>query len=95
MQQVLREILQPVTKTGKYLKPFKFAIYLLLCKPMDIINYRRSKKSPADTLYFFYDLEVKPITYNFYWALAIAEARRKEYRLSQLKLSSYPGCHKA
>ena len=91
MRRVLREILQPVTKTGKYLKPFKFAIYVLLCKPMDIINYRRSKKTPTDTLYFFYDLEVEPITYNFCWALAIAEARRKEHRLSQLKIIIVPG----
>ncbi|MBW5802264.1 hypothetical protein FIV31_00165 [Coxiella endosymbiont of Ornithodoros amblus] len=91
MRRVLREILQPVTKTGKYLKPFKFAIYPLLCKFMDIINYRRSKKSHADTLYFFYDLEVEPITYNFCWALAIAEARRKEHRLLQLKIIIVPG----
>ncbi|MDE3400072.1 MAG: hypothetical protein PWK00_03485, partial [Coxiella burnetii] len=40
MRRVLREILQPVTKTGKYLKPFKFAIYVLLCKPMDILKGR-------------------------------------------------------
>lgn len=93
VRRILREILQPVTKAGQWLKLFRLPVYALLCKPIDKLNYLRakSKKKLLDTLYFFYDLEVEPITYNFCWALAIAEARRKKQQLSQLKVIIVPG----
>ncbi len=93
VRRILREILQPVTRVGKWLKPFSFLVYGVLCKPIDACNYLRlrSKKKSMNALYFFYDLEVEPITYNFCWALAIAEARRKKYQLSELKIIIVPG----
>jgi hypothetical protein len=84
-----------INRHRKWSKKLQFLTYILFAKPMNHFHYRkllqRQKAESPDTLYFFYDLEIEPITYDFIWALATAEARRKEHQLQKLKIIIVPG----
>ncbi len=85
--------MQPKTTLGKRLQLIGLVFNVIVNKPYDrlksIIN--TAPKNSRETLYFFYDLDVEPITYNFCWALAIAEAKRKRLGLKYLKVIIVPG----
>jgi hypothetical protein len=44
-----------------------------------------------NTLYLFYDLEVSPVTFDFGWALALAEQQRRELSLEKIHVVFVPG----
>ncbi len=92
LRRLYREILNPHTKLGTWLKPLQLPVRYLVAQPIAWLDKRLSQqKSLPDALYFFYDLEVEPVTYDFCFALAIAEARRQYDQLSQLKVIIVPG----
>lgn len=92
LRRVMRESMQPTTRWGQYFKPFAPWLYYALNKPIHFVQARRHlKESSKDTLYFFYDLEVEPITYDFVWALSVANAEREARNLSTLHVVFVPG----
>ncbi len=93
IRRIFREFIEPTTTVGKRLKPFFIFVYYLLNKPINFLFYVYSlmSKSSKNSLYFFYDFEVEPITYDFIWALCIANARRNELGLSNLRIVFVPG----
>lgn len=95
VRRIVREFVAPTTTLGQYLKPCSFFVYYLINKPMNFIltltSFHGNKESNSDCLYFFYDFEVEPITYDFSWALCIANARREELGLARLKVVFVPG----
>lgn len=92
LRRVYRELIAPTTAVGKRLKVFSFIIYSLINKPTNFLFSLFSPQNhPKDTLYFFYDFEVEPITYDFVWAMCIANAYREELKFSQLHIVFVPG----
>ena len=82
MRRIIREFVKPTTRLGKYIQPWSWCIYYLVSKPINFLFNIR--KNPQNSLYFFYDFEVNPITYDFVWALCIANAKREALGLSHL-----------
>jgi hypothetical protein len=97
LRRTLQEIIQPTAMKcpSKKLKKLAVPLYWLLCKPMNQFNYlmRALKNDQQNTLYFIYDLDVEPMTYNFCWALAIAEAQRQSQGLAELTIVVIAGRH--
>lgn len=92
MRRTVREFASPTTLVGKRLKAWSSVIYLLINKPINFVCTLVSSSSKLkDSLYFFYDFEVEPITYDFAWSLCIANARREELGLSYLRIVFVPG----
>lgn len=91
IRRVVRELTLPTTSLGKWLKPWFFFVHHLMSKPVNFLYTRTFRDTKEDSLYFFYDFEVEPITYDFVWALCIANARRDEMGLSGLKVVFVPG----
>lgn len=93
LRRILQEIAIPTTRVGKYLRPITLMAYYVVNKP---INYlyaliRLNNKPTEDCLFFFYDFEVEPITYDFAWALCIANAKRDKLGLSGIRIVLVPG----
>lgn len=92
VRRVAREFVTPTTSFGKRLKPYLFVFYIVFNKPVNYIYFLAKLRSKSkDSLYFFYDFEVAPITYDFAWALCIANARREELGLAYLRIIFVPG----
>ncbi len=89
-RRVVREFIKPTTKVGQCFKPISPFLYYVVSKPLNYI-LSKNKNVSSDTLYFFYDLEVEPITYDFVWALCVANAKRKELGLKVLHVVLVPG----
>lgn len=86
IRRAIREILQPRTRAGQCLLPLRWLVRILL------VPFNRAVSSTAkDTLFFMYDLDVEPITYDFWLALVIAEAKRCHLGLSFLQVVIVPG----
>ncbi|MDF1757005.1 MAG: hypothetical protein P1U74_01715 [Legionellaceae bacterium] len=92
VRRLARELTAPTTKLGRKLKPYTFFAYYLINKPIDRLSLLfSSSEKHKDCLYFFYDFSVEPITYDFIWALCIANARRIELELTSLRIVFVPG----
>lgn len=79
----------PETSLGKKIKPLNHTltkIFRLFSNPGLLWN-----KKSDDILYMFYDLEVSPITFDFCWALAIANKKRKLLGLKYIQVVFVPG----
>lgn len=92
-RRVFREFINPSTSVGQFLKPAASVIYYLINKPIDSLYslIKVDEKRSNRCLYFFYDFEVEPITYDFAWALCIANAKREALALPCLKIIFVPG----
>lgn len=94
---MLGRITQEANYGGKLLfsfaKPAVNVLQLLLLRPLSsYISLKRSRPAhPA--LYLFYDLEVSPITFDFSWALALANNRAKQLKSNGIHVVLVPGNH--
>ncbi len=94
VRRIVREFAEPTTVFGKHLKHYSFITHFIVSKPANFFySLTRSHLKSNDSLYFFYDFEVEPITYDFAWALCIANARREELGLANLRVVFVPGAH--
>ncbi len=92
VRRIVREFVVPTTSFGKRLKPVSYIFYVLVNKPINFLCFLTKLRAKSkDSLYFFYDFEVEPITYDFVWALCIANARREELGLTYLRIIFVPG----
>lgn len=85
--RLILEFRIPQTSLGKKLKFLNILIYKFLFK----LNKKNNLLLSKDTLYFFYDLEISPITYNFCEALAVANVHRIHKGLQYLYVVIVPG----
>lgn len=92
-RRIVREFIQPTTRLGRYFKPVFPLLYYLTSKPINFLraSHHCAKELSNDTLYFFYDFDVEPITYDFIWAMVVANARREELGLKFLTVVFVPG----
>ena len=88
IRRVVREFINPTTKSGHYLQPISFFIYYVINKPIDFFCYLEVKyrKTADDSLSFFYDLNVDPVTYYFAWVLSHANAYLNQLNLTTLNI---------
>lgn len=92
VRRVMQEFINPTTLYGKRLKPASSFVYYLVSKPVNFFCFLTKANTKANaTLDFFYDFEVEPITYDFAWALCIANATREVLGLSSLRVVFVPG----
>lgn len=93
IRRVMREWVNPTTRTGLFLQPITRLAHYLVSKPLDFFlsGVRSEKQTAKQSLYFFYDFEVEPVTYDFAWALCIANAKRDALNLIGLKVIFVPG----
>ena len=95
LRRLVREFIKPTTSLGQFLKPISPLIYHLISKPINWMNIKRVRNSfkytVTNTLYFFYDFEIEPITFDFVWALSVANAKREELSLDFLHVVFVPG----
>jgi len=89
VKRLIRELRVPETSLGKCLKPINKFFYGLFA-PL-FINPFTQREYSKKILYLFYDLEVFPITFDFCWALAIAEMERKKWGLQNVHVVFVPG----
>lgn len=92
VRRAVSELVKPTTSLGKYFRPFSSLIYVTISKPINYFSsFRFTAKKSKSSLYFFYDLDIEPITYDFVWALCIANAKREELGLTSLHVVFVPG----
>ena len=75
LRRLYQEILIPST-------PFSEMINTIIFTPIRIKKKIFPNKN--DTLYFVWDLRIAPITFDFYWGIAIAKCQLQEKRLRKL-----------
>lgn len=92
-RRVIRELISPTTQLGKNINFMSFPIYYVINKPINFLCglFKSNQEASRNGLYFFYDLDIEPVTYDFSWALCIANAYRLELGLSFLKIIFVPG----
>jgi len=94
IRRLVREFIKPTTSLGQYFRPMSSLLYHAISKPINFMYARVMFKDTAnDTLYFFYDFEIEPITYDFIWALCVANARREELGLRFMHVVLVPGSY--
>lgn len=91
MKRTVRELIRPSTFLGRRLPVPSSWTYRVFSQPMDRAVSLIKKSQQAETLYYFYDLDVEPITYDFIWALCVANAKKKELNLKYLHVLLVPG----
>lgn len=91
LRRMVRELINPTLIASRYIKPFSFLAHFLVTKINFLYSFRKNDISSMESLYFFYDFEVEPITYDFAWALCIANAKREELGLNYLRIIFVPG----
>lgn len=92
LSRLLQETRNQTSFIGHLLKPFMNMVYIIILYPINKAKFIFSaKKTNTDTLYLFYDLEVSPITFDFGWALALAEQERKKANLKKIYVVFVPG----
>jgi len=80
--RALRELRVPETPLGKRIHPPLKALGKLVIRKKDTANM---------SFFLFYDLEICPVTYDFAWALVIAEHKRRKLGLTKLHVVLIPG----
>ncbi|MDP3706001.1 MAG: hypothetical protein Q8R24_08850 [Legionellaceae bacterium] len=92
MRRIVREFITPTIIPRNVIKPFALVIHHLFIRPVNFFSsLKKSTINSKESLYFFYDFEVEPITYDFAWALCIANAKREELGLKYLRVILVPG----
>lgn len=91
IRRIVREFISPTTSFRRYYKFLSPFVYYLISKPSNFIAFCKSKDIANDTLHFFYDFDVEPITYDFAWALSVANAYRQKQGLRALQIILVPG----
>ena len=94
LARLLQESQNRASIIGKTIKPFMMILFWGLILPMNklkAISSLSPKVSLLDTLYLFYDLDVSPVTYDFSWALVLAEQERKRRNLASVTVVFVPG----
>src|SRR3990167_3405262 len=90
-RRIMREFVVPTTSFGKKINFLSPLIYSCVNQPINFLMTLKRTKTFDDTLLFFYDFEVEPITYDFFWALCAANVRRKRHGLNHLLVVFVPG----
>jgi len=90
-RRVVREFIEPTTALGKRVHFLSGFVYFVVDRPIHFIAMREKTAGANDTLFFFYDFEVEPVTYDFLWALCVANTKRKELGLTTLQVVFVPG----
>ncbi len=93
MGRLLQESENSLSATGRIIKPVMMILYPLILFPLKQYKSQSNKKKipKKDTLYLLYDLDVAPVTFDFAWALALAEKQRKKMRLEKIHVVFVPG----
>jgi len=94
LQRFFQELCGPQTRFSRFLAVFfKKPIYRLLIKPLNALHFAaETRKSFApDAFLLIYDLRIEPITFNFIWALVIADYQRRQRGLSYLDVMIIKG----
>lgn len=92
LRRIVREFISPTKYVKKYYKFLSIFFYYLISKPSNFIAFCKSQLLGSDDiLYFFYDFDVEPITYDFVWALSVANAYREKQGLRVLQVILVPG----
>jgi hypothetical protein len=91
LRRILRELYAPETRVGLAARPVTAPLSALLRATRKTPERRDDKGAWADTLTFFYDLDVAPITFDFVCFLALAEAMRRQRGLRRLEVVFVPG----
>lgn len=93
LSRLLQEAERGTSFPAKLLKPLMVVIYWMVLYPLDLLKFRADPEDAfsQETLYLFYDLEVSPVTFDFSWALALAEQQRKNKGLKNLQVVFVPG----
>jgi len=96
LSRLLQEAERATSFRGSVLRPFMRVVYLAVLYPVNKWGYftHSEKTINKDTLYLFYDLEVSPVTFDFAWALALAEQYRIKVKLKKLHVVFVPGNNK-
>ena len=91
-RRLILEYRTPETYLGKKLKPINIFFYHLISMFSCFVRlFIKKDIISKKTLYFFYDLEVAPITFNFCETLGMANAYRKSLGLDFLYVIFVPG----
>ena len=91
--RIAKEFRAPETTEGIYVRLLAVWIYgalLSLLSPL-LVLARLIFRLPRDTLYYFYDLDVSPITYDVADWLVLAELERRRRGLGQVYVVVVPG----
>lgn len=90
--RVNQESRQPATPLGRWLRPILYPFSRVISPVAHALARNcRLRKPKSENLFLFYDLDVSPVTYDFCWALAIAELRRISLGLQRIHLVIVPG----
>jgi hypothetical protein len=91
--RALREFYAPETRLGHALSPITAPAWRLFRDARRALTRQAPAKRrvSADTLTLYYDLDVAPITYDFLFFLAFAEAERRKRGLTRLEVVFVPG----
>ena len=94
-RRMTRELRTPETTEGVYLRQLMVAAYTILLAALSplIVLARVALRLPRKTLYYFYDLDVSPITFDIADALVLAELERRRRGLDSLYAVIVPGRH--
>lgn len=87
MRRLATEIGSPTTVLGKLLRPVVMPFYRLHGR----LRHGDAKGVDSDALFFFYDLEISPITYNIVDDLVAAEMMRRRVGAARLHVVIVPG----
>lgn len=90
-RRVVREFIEPTTALGKQMRFLSGFVYFIVDRPIHFVATHGKTTRADNTLFFFYDFEVEPVTYDFLWALCVANTRRKELGLDTLQVVFVPG----
>jgi hypothetical protein len=91
LRRIVRECIYPTTSYGKFLSFIALPVYFIVSKPINIILSPREKYATSDTLFYFYDFDIEPITYDFAWALCIANSKKISLGLKKIHIILVPG----
>ena len=87
-KRFIAEIRTPTTYPGKLFRHFARVIY---AAAFTVIGLPARLFTNDGTLHLFYDLAVSPITFDFAWALTLAEHERIKRRLRRIHVVIVPG----
>ena len=91
-QRLKRELSVPETETGKKLAVVTRGA-VRIADPFHRLarGLLGTARFSSDSVHLFYDLEVSPITYDFCWALALADLERRRRGLGKVHVVLVPG----
>jgi hypothetical protein len=93
IKRAIREFWHPRFKAIQRIEPLNLAIYWPFAQVARMFDRfcALGMSDVKQTVYVFYDLEVSPITYDYCWALALGELKRRESGLEHVHIVLVPG----